>query len=483
MRQDGQDSALVFFKTVLLALLLAVVVVVTLIVRKSVGLVLLYVIGGPLLAVVGCLLTLALIAHAAETYHHIRNLALDRKTRERHLREPTPIHANEMTGSYPMLLDDQTGRVLDPDRGLVFDANDGLVSASPRVHDWAAKRRLIQSLTVNVSGGDVGGLLAEPERQQNWPTEIPLKSVVTEPDIKALTLGVTVGDDGQQETVKADMGKLVHIAVGGSSGWGKSVFLRSLGYQLALSQTPVDLAMVDLESATLAPFARCERLLYPVADTEDDALAVLGALLEEMERRKALYATHPGVDSLAAYNAISDESLSPLVAIIDEATALLSDKSVESTLRTLTLRARKYGLWLIMAGQDWTASSLDTAIRNQLSSRIQFKAMSGSQSRVLLQQGGAEELAVVGRALVILPGKELFTLQAPFVNAKTIMADCSDGGPRYSMPEMGGVDDETTKRIRSLAAEGVGLCAICDSVFGYHNSAKTAIVKGVLGLD
>jgi len=74
-------------------------------------------------------------------------------------------------------------------------------------------------------------------------------------------------------------------------------------------------------------------------------------------------------------------------------------------------------------------------------------------------------------------------LQAPFISARTIIADCSDGGPRYPVPKMDSVDDEIAKRIRALAAEGVGLCAICDSIFGYHNSAKTAIVKEVLGLD
>jgi len=351
----------------------------------------LYIVIGVVVTLAAWRLALFVVAKTYEVYHHLQNLSLDRRTRERHMAEPTQIKPDEFTGSYPLLQEPGCGRIIDPDRGLVFD-RDGLVAVSPEVHWWAARRRVVQSLTVNLGGSEpMAGLLSEPERQQNWPTEIPLKSVVTEPDIKALTLGVTVGDDGQQETVKADMSKLVHIAVGGSSGWGKSVFLRSLGYQLALSQTPVDLAMIDLEGATLAPFARCARLLYPVAETEPDAMAVFMALTDELERRKELYARFPGVDSLAAYNARNGEPLPALVALIDEATALLGDKSVESKLRTLALRARKYGLWLILAGQDWKASSLDTAIRNQLSSRIQFKAMGKGQSRVLLEQSGAEE--------------------------------------------------------------------------------------------
>lgn len=444
----------------------------------------LYIIGSVVMALILWRTGLMVWQKTADVYHYCQNLKLDRLSRAQALAEPSRIAPDPMTGSYPLLQEPGgAGRVLDIDRGLIFDRN-GLVSASPEVHRWAARRRIVQSLTVNVPGADpVAGLLAEPERPIQWPTEIPLKSVVTEPDIGALALGVTVSDDGRQEIVKADMGKLVHIAVGGSSGWGKSVFLRSLAYQLALSQTPVDLAMIDLEGATLAPFARCGRLLFPVADTETDALAVLKALLDEMERRKGLYARFPGVDSLAAYNARADEPLIPIVLVADEATALLTDKSVESALRTLTLRARKYGVWCVLSGQDWKASSLDTAIRNQLSSRVQFKAMSKSQSRVLLEQSGAEDLDVVGRALAVLPGRELFTMQAPNISARTILADCSDGGPRYVMPEGNGQDSALTKRVWALHREGLGLGAIAEAIYGYRNARKTGEIKAILGLD
>jgi len=115
-----------------------------------------------------------------------------------------------------------------------------------------------------------------------------------------------------------------------------------------------------------------------------------------MNRRKALYSDFPSVDSLATYNVQAETPLSSVICLADEATALLADKSVESAIRTLVLRARKYGLWCVLGGQDWKASSLDTAIRNQLATRVQFKALSASQSRVLLQRNGAELLDVAG---------------------------------------------------------------------------------------
>jgi len=448
----------------------------------------LYILAGLVALLLAWRVGLVIITKSADVYHHLKfmqweraELDLQKAERERLLREPTQINPDHATGSYPLLRDPVSKRVLDADRGLLFDG-EGLRAWSPVVHDWAARRRVVQSLHVNVGGGDpVGGLLQAPQPEAQWPAEVPLKTVCSEPDIKTLALGVTIGDNGRQETVKADLSKLVHIAIGGSSGWGKSVFLRSLGYQLALSQTPVDLAMIDLEGQTLAPFARCGRLLYPVADTEAEALAILKALLDEMERRKGLYATFPGVDSLEAYNARASEPLVALVAIIDEATALLGDKSVESVLRTLALRARKYGLWLVMAGQDWKASSLDTAIRNQLSSRVQFRAMSKSQSRVLLEQSGAETLPVEGRALAILPGKPLFTMQAPFISTRTITADVSDGGPRYPMPEGGnGGNGNQEQRIRELAEQGYSKRQIALEVFGYAGGSAYQSVTDVL---
>jgi DNA segregation ATPase FtsK/SpoIIIE-like protein len=292
-------------------------------------------------------------------------------------------------------------------------------------------------------------------------------------------LGVTVREDGQAEVIRADMGRLVHVAVGGSSGWGKSVFLRILAYQLAKSSDPVGLALIDLEGATFAPFSLCDRLLWPVADTEADALAIFRELAHEMDRRKALYAQHPGVDSLRAYNARAEEPLTPVVILVDEATALLGDKPVENATRTLALRARKYGLWLVLGGQDWKASSLDTAIRNQLSSRIQFRAMSSSQSRVLLQQSGAENLDTPGRALAILPGHPLLELQAPVIAYEDIIVALAGSGPQNPMPTEADVTRE--ELIRILAGEGLSQRQIELQVFGYTGGKAHTEVRRVLG--
>jgi len=392
-------------------------------------------------------------------------------------------------GVFPLLWDGQTA--LDPNRGVVFSIPEGVRALTPGLVQPEQVARLLRA-----GGGWPGEvstkeLLAGPEPAAHWPSQVPLRELLPEPpSCRALVLGVTLNyaapgkrGDGQPEVVRGDIGQLVHVAVGGSSGWGKSVFLRVLAYQLALSTDPVDLALVDLEGATFAPFAHCDRLLWPVADTEAAALAICRELTAELDRRKALYADHPGVDGLGAYNTRGAVPLTPMVILVDEATALLGDKDVEGALRTLALRARKYGLWLMLGGQDWKATSLDTAIRNQLATRVQFKAMSAGQSRVLLQQGGAEDLEARGRALAWLPGRGLVEMQAPFISRQDILAAVTGNGPQWAPPTADGdqaIDTERARRILALHEGGQSDTAIAYEVYGHGNTFYIRKVREVL---
>ncbi len=182
---------------------------------------------------------------------------------------------------------------------------------------------------------------------------------------------------------------------------------------------------------------------------------------------------------LASYNARVDDPLAPVILLCDEATALLSDKSVEAAIRRLALRGRKFWLWLVLAGQDWKASSLDSAIRNQLSTKIQFRANSASQSRVLLQQSGAESLPVPGRALAILPGHDVQEIQAAQVSYSDVAAVLSgQNGPRHPLPQTEDVDQ--AERIRQLAALGLSRREIEQEVFNYTGGTAYKEVKRVL---
>lgn len=348
------------------------------------------------------------------------------------------------------------------------------------------------NLSIKDSGASVP-MLTQDEAQAviEWPNKIPLRALLDDaPSINSLILGVTLDESGKREVIRGNMADLVHVAVGGSSGWGKSVFLKALGYQIALAQEKPYLCLVDLEGVTLNAFAQCDTLLYPLADTEAAAIAVFQALNVEMEDRKARFNQYPGVDNLAAYNAAAGEPLKPVVCLVDEATALLDNKDVEGYLKPLTLRARKYGLWLILAGQDWKASSLDTAIRNQLSTRIHFKALNGAQSRVLLGEGIAKDLTAKGRAFAVLPGRSMIEMQVPFVSNQ-LLAEIGGNGAQQPFPAIMDItatpvieDDPTMQedeRIRHLYAQGVSLNEIQKRVLGGIGGNYYYRVKEVLG--
>lgn len=322
---------------------------------------------------------------------------------------------------------------------------------------------------------------AEPPPGVMLPQRVRLLDLLPqEVSLQSLILGVTAQDD-TLAPVTGDMAELVHVAVGGSSGWGKSVMLRVLAYQLACALEKPLLALVDLEGVTFSPFSRCDRLLYPIADTEEDALAIYTALTKELDRRKELFAAHPGVDSLRTYNQQAPEPLPVIVCLTDEATALLADKAVESAARILALRARKYGLWCVFGGQDWKATSIDSAIKNQLSARIHFKALNGAQSRVLLGRSDAEHIKVKGRAMAILPGRNFLEMQTPFLSAKDVLATWRNGAqPLNPMPVYEPKPSEKHQTILQMWHNGRSITAIAEEIYGSHGGKQNQLIQAVI---
>ena len=302
------------------------------------------------------------------------------------------------------------------------------------------------------------------------------------PSLARLVLGVTA-TAGALETVTGNLSDLVHIAVGGSSGFGKSVFLRALAYQFVLAQEQPDLVLIDLEGVTFSQLARSPRLLYPIADDEQTAAQLLTHLSGyELNRRKALFAQYPGIDNLADYNAVAAEQLRPIVTMIDEGTALLGDRDVETALKTVALRARKYGLWIVLAGQDWKATSMDSAIKNQLSTTVQFRAKSPAQSRALLGVSGAEALPaeLKGRALAQLPGRELLEIQTPYLSSREFAHAVSPGpGPQHAAPD---ADAGRRAQAQTLRDAGQSVTAIARTLAGVEkpNARQIEEVRALL---
>lgn len=299
-----------------------------------------------------------------------------------------------------------------------------------------------------------------------WPEQINLLDLLPPggPSISNVVLGVTM-INGQQQIIAAPLSTLVHICLAGSSGWGKSVMARGLAYQLALSPEPVELCFVDMEAATFSPFSQSAKLKYPLADEESQALIILQSLADEMGSRKELYKDFPQVDSLELYNQRAGDPLPPIACLIDEASNLMDNKAIEKATRTLALRARKYGIYLLLSGQDFKANTLDSSIRNQMSTRIQLKAQDATQSRILLGVSVAKDISKLGRGYAVLPGRNLVEIQTPYIGLETIIEGLprGNGQQELSFPkqiEQPGEDDI----IRNLIKEGLNNHQVCQEM-------------------
>lgn len=214
--------------------------------------------------------------------------------------------------------------------------------------------------------------------------------------------------------------KACHIMVGGSSGSGKSAFLRSLLYQLMVMPDPVEVALVDMEGRTFSAFEPLARVRFPVAETIDAATQLTTWLMDEMERRGRMFDVHAGEyhpEKLAEYHealqakhgAVPDELRLPrIVAVFDEFTALLDAAGKGSTLYhhigQVAMRARKYGIHLVMSGQDFKSNLIDSRITNQAKTRLAFRCANRHQSESIIGTGQAKDLTVPGRALLSLYG-------------------------------------------------------------------------------
>ena len=269
----------------------------------------------------------------------------------------------------------------------------------------------------------------KPQRKQRLPKLIELDLAHRPAGDYVIGLGLS-----REGEVWKPLEKLRHIVVAGSTDSGKSAFLRSLLYQLLKQPLPVELYLTDMEGLTFAAFEGVPQLAHPIAESVKEATEIAFRLVQEMERRAALYqATGRFPEKLSEYNSqfsnpksqtstynpqlttpdsklqTPNSQLPWIVAIFDEFTALMDEAGKRSDLYRLVgqlaMRGRKYGITLVFAGQDFKADLLNTRITNQLRTRVQFGCATAYQSQVVLGKSGAEKITTPGRAMVSFGGK------------------------------------------------------------------------------
>ena len=212
-------------------------------------------------------------------------------------------------------------------------------------------------------------------------------------------LNVALGRDIQGEVTCADLAKMPHLLVAGTTGSGKSVCLNTMIMSLLYNATPdeVKLIMIDPKKVEFTVYKSIPHLLVPVVADPRKAAGALSWAVAEMDKRYALFADH-GVRNLQGYNtyAVSNNlpKMPQIVIIIDELSDLMmaASNEVEDSICRLAQKARAAGMHLIVATQRPSVDVITGLIKANIPSRIAFAVKSQIDSRTIIDTQGAEKL-------------------------------------------------------------------------------------------
>jgi S-DNA-T family DNA segregation ATPase FtsK/SpoIIIE len=266
----------------------------------------------------------------------------------------------------------------------------------------------------------------------------------------ASRLTLALGKDIFGNPVEADLASMPHLLVAGATGTGKSVFLNSLLCSILVRATPdeVKLLLVDPKLLELSIYEKIPHLIADVVTNPKRASAALQGVVLKMEERYQQMAAL-GVRNIAQFNARVDEAkaaglatyrLRPkpgeaegrevpyqripyIVVVIDELADLMvvSARDVEESLQRLAQMARASGIHLVLATQRPSVDVLTGIIKANFPARISFQVSSRTDSRTILDQGGADQLLGQGDMLFLPPGtSKLQRLHGPYVSEREV---------------------------------------------------------------
>ena len=235
-----------------------------------------------------------------------------------------------------------------------------------------------------------------------------------------LALGVDIGG----QPVVADLAKMPHLLVAGTTGSGKSVAVNGMICSMLTTHTPqqLRLILVDPKMLELSLYEAIPHLLVPVVTNPHKAAKALAWAVYEMERRYQLM-SEARVRNIDSYNRRSSgdgeaESLPHIIIVIDELADLMmvAGREVEQSICRLAQKARAAGLHLILATQRPSVDVITGLIKANLPSRISFRVASKVDSRTILDQIGAEYLLGHGDMLFLSGGRHLTRVHGAFIS-------------------------------------------------------------------
>jgi S-DNA-T family DNA segregation ATPase FtsK/SpoIIIE len=221
-------------------------------------------------------------------------------------------------------------------------------------------------------------------------------------------LPVAIGTGTTGEPRVLDLAKMPHVLIAGQTGSGKSVGLNALIMSLLYTRTPEEcqLILVDPKRVEMVSYEGMPHLRQPVVMDPEEATAVFHELVNEMERRYELLSEHK-VRNILSYNSLEGVERMPyIVTVVDEMADLMmtSGKALEGYIVRLAQLARAVGIHLVLATQKPVVKVITGLIKSNMPSRISFQVASKTDSRVILDENGAEKLAGRGDMLALHSG-------------------------------------------------------------------------------
>tara|TARA_E500000178_G_C17022821_1_gene756418 strand:- start:685 stop:2895 length:2211 start_codon:yes stop_codon:yes gene_type:complete len=280
-----------------------------------------------------------------------------------------------------------------------------------------------------IPGKNVIGIEIPNENKQIVRLSEILKSSAFENFPSKLTIGL--GKDISGVPIMADLAKMPHLLVAGTTGSGKSVAINSMILSLIYKSSPehVRMIMIDPKMLELGIYDGIPHLLTPVVTDMNLAANALMWSVKEMERRYKLLAKY-SVRNIDGYNSkigndksIDEEYLPQIVIVVDEFADLffVVGKRIEELIARLAQKARAAGIHLILATQRPSVDVITGLIKANIPSRIAFQVSSKTDARVILDQAGAENLLGNGDMLYLESGKMIpERIHGAFVSDKEV---------------------------------------------------------------